>query len=224
MRRDKEKAFELRRRGKTYKAIKEELGISKSTLSDWFRDIPWSRHLKSSNTNRTRTPEHIGLMHKARKDQLDLLYKVAEEEASVSYETFKKEPLFWAGLMIYAGEGEKRSKHNIKVTNSEFYLHSIFIKFSRKYLGVPIEHVRCGLIIYPDLNPSLCKEMWSNALGISRDNFHKTQVIQGKELKKRLQYGVAMSIISSTVLKKKVMKWISLAQNERFQDAIMVQG
>ncbi len=222
MRRDKEKAFELRKQGKSYKAIKEELGISKSTLSDWFRNVPWSRHLKVSNTKRTRTPEHIASMHKARKEQLESLYSQAEGEANVSYETFKKETLFWAGLMIYAGEGEKRSKHNIKVTNSEFYLHSIFIKFACKYLMIEIAQIRCGLILYPDLNASLCKEMWSNALSIPRENFHKTQVIQGKEKIRRLQYGVAMSIISSTVLKKKLMKWISLAQNERFKDAVIV--
>lgn len=224
MRKDKEKAFELRKQGKSYNAIREELGISKSTLSDWFKNIEWSKHSKVSNTKTTRSPEHIERMHKARRDQLSALYREAEDQAENSYQVFKKEPLFWAGLMAYAGEGEKRSKHYIKITNSEFYIHTIFIKFSQVYLEVKKQEIRCGLIVYPDLNASLCKEMWSNMLGLSREQFHKTQVIQGKELKKRLQYGVAMSIISSTVLKKKIMKWISLAQDERFQEAGMVQG
>ncbi len=216
MRRDKEKAFELRKEGKSYKAIKEELGISTSTLSDWFRNVSWSRHLKTSNTARTRNKEHIDLMHNARRDQLETLYKTAEEEAAISYETFKNEPLFWAGLMIYAGEGDKRSKHLVRVTNTEFYLHKIFIDFSMKYLDITREKLRCCVIIYPDLNESLCKEMWSNILQIPREQFHKTQVIQGKEKVKRLQYGIGMSIISSTVLKKKVLRWLFLAQDEKF--------
>lgn len=222
MRRDKDKAFELRKQGKSYKAIKEELGISKSTLSDWFRDIPWSRHLKVSNTGRTRTPEHLALMHKARRDQLSTLYSGAEEEAKVSYETFRKEPLFWAGLMAYAGEGDKRTRHLVRITNSEFYIHTIFIHFVKKYLLVSEEDIKCCLILYPDNNPSLCKEMWSNILKIKRENFHKTQVIQGKEKLKRLQYGIGMSIISSTVLKKKLLVWLSLAQDEQFENAVIV--
>lgn len=222
MRRDKEKAFELRKQGKSYKAIKEELGISKSTLSDWFRDIPWSRHLKVSNTAYTRSADHIALMHKARRNQLDTLYKDAEQEAVVSYETFKKEPLFWAGLMAYAGEGDKRTKHLVRITNTEFYIHTIFIHFAEKYLGVDRENIKCCLILYPDNNMSLCKEMWSNILKIKRENFHKTQIIEGKEKMKRLQYGIGMSIISNTVLKKKLLIWLSLAQDEQFDNAVIV--
>ena len=66
--------------------------------------------------------------------------------------------------------------------------------------------------------------MWSNILKIKRENFYKTQVIVGKEKVRRLQYGVGMSIICSTVLKKKMLVWLSLAQDERFEDAGMVQG
>ena len=222
MRRDKDIAFELRKQGKSYKAIKEELGISKSTLSGWFRDIPWSRHLKVSNTLRTRSTEHINLMHKARKEQLASFYSRAEEEARVSYETFRMEPLFWAGLMAYAGEGDKRTRHLVRITNTEFYIHTIFIRFVKKYLKVLDEDIKCCLILYPDNNQSLCKEMWSNILKIKRENFHKTQVIQGKEKIKRLQYGIGMSIISSTVHKKRILIWLSLAQDEQFDNAGMV--
>lgn len=216
MRRDKEKAFELRRQGKSYKAIKEELGISKSTLSDWFHDVPWSRHLKVSNTNRTWSPEHIAMMQGVRKEKLENMYIKAEEEARLQYYAYKNEPLFWAGLMAYAGEGDKRTRQLVRITNSEFYIHTIFIRFVKKYLYVDDRDIKCALILYPDNNQSLCKEMWSNILKIKRENFHKTQVIQGKEKIRRLQYGIGMSIISSTVLKKKILVWLSLAQDEQF--------
>ncbi len=222
MRRDKEKAFELRKQGKSYKAIKEELGISKSTLSDWFKDIPWSRHLKTSNTVRTQSPEHILMMQEARRKSLDSIYSKAELEAKSEYMDYKKDALFWAGLMAYAGEGDKRTRHLVRITNSEFYIHTIFIRFVKKYLRVEDRDIKCCLLIYPDNNPYLCKEMWSNILKIKRENFHKTQVIQGKEKVKRLQYGIGMSIISSTVLKKKLLVWLSLAQDEQFENAGMV--
>lgn len=39
---DKEKALALRSKGYSYSMIKEEIGISKSTLSGWLRDFPLS--------------------------------------------------------------------------------------------------------------------------------------------------------------------------------------
>lgn len=223
MRKDKEYVFELRKAGKTYRQIQIETGISRGTLSDWFRGIEWSRHIAATNEKRTTSSEQLEKMRIARKKNLDNLYSDAERKAEIEYISFKNEPLFWAGLMAYAGEGDKRTRHIVRITNTEFYIHTIFIKFAVRYLKIEQCAIKCCLILYPDLNESLCKEMWSNLLGINRQNFHKTQIIQGKEKIKRLQYGIGMSIITSTVLKKKVLKWLSLAQNERFNiDATIV--
>ncbi len=37
---DKKKAISLRKKGYSYNKIKEELGVSKSTLSSWLKDYP----------------------------------------------------------------------------------------------------------------------------------------------------------------------------------------
>lgn len=216
MRKDKEQAFELRKNGKTYREIESELGISRSTLSDWLRDVPWSKHLKVVYTKKTWSPEQHKKMHSARMQKLEALYSASEKEAKESYLIYKQDPLFWAGLMVYAGEGDKRSKGLVRISNTEFYLHKIFLMFCYKYLSVSRENIRFCLILYPELNESLCKEIWSNILDIPRGQFHKTQVIAGKEKFKRLQYGVGMSIISNTVLKKKMLTWLSLAEDEKF--------
>jgi len=39
MRTDKELAFSLRKQGKSYKEIHQELGMSISTLSNWFKGV-----------------------------------------------------------------------------------------------------------------------------------------------------------------------------------------
>ena len=144
-------------------------------------------------------------------------YALVEKEAEKEYQLYRKDPLFWAGLMIYAGEGDRQSRHFVRITNTDFSLHKIFLAFSLKYLGISREKLRVCLSISSALNESLCKEVWANLLGISREQFYKTQIIKGKEEVGRLQYGTGMSIISSTVLKKKIMKWISLAQDENFE-------
>ncbi len=219
MRQDKDHIFKLRKEGKSYRQIQKETGVSRATLGAWFKDVEWSRHILVANKekNLEECKERVFRMNESRKIRLKDQYDKAEVEAALDYETYKKEPLFWAGLMAYAGEGDKRTRHLVRITNSEFYIHTIFIEFALKYMGISREIVKIGLLIYPDHNESLCKEMWSNILHVSRENFHKTQVLQGKEKVKRLQYGIGMSIISSTELKRKILVWLSLAQDERFE-------
>lgn len=221
MRQDKAFIFKLRHEGRSYREIQKETGVSRGTLCGWFRNEEWSRHIAVTKTVQTNSSEHIRMMQAVRRKNLDTLYEAVEQEAIAEYVIFKKEPLFWAGLMAYAGEGDKRTRHLVRITNSEFYIHKIFLLFATTYLKVSLSNIRECLIIYPDHNETLCKEMWSNILGIPRSQFHKTQVIQGKEKVRRLQYGIGMSIISSTVLKKKMLAWLSLAQDERF-DAVIV--
>lgn len=216
MRQDKEIAFELRKKGKSYRKIQAELGMSKSTLCDWFRDVEWSRHVKvrNSTTVYTLSKERLEKLNQGRIEKLDLYYQKAEQEADEEFKIFKNEPLFMAGLMAYAGEGDKVNRHSVRISNSEFYIIQYFIAFTIKYLNFKRENMKCGIILYPDHNIDACMKKWSFELGIPESNFHKTQVIQGKEKTKRLQYGIGMVIISNTFLKKKLMKWIELSKLE----------
>lgn len=219
MRQDKDIAFILRKEGKSYRDIQKELGISRSTLCDWFKNEEWSKHIKhkNNNTNISLSKERLDLLHQARNNMLDYKYKNIQIEAEKEFNVFKKDPLFTAGLMIYAGEGDKRSQNNSRVSNSEFYLHKIFIQFAQKYLKIKRENIKISLIIYPDLDENECINMWSDKLNISKLNFYKTHTILGREKIKRLQYGVGTSIISSKVIvKKKILKWLELSSLQDF--------
>lgn len=219
MRRDKQRIFQLRKEGRTYREIQRDTGVSRATLSLWFKDQDWSKHLSLDHArqNLGASKERMERMNLVRKLKLQYQYALVEKEAQEEYELYKKEPLFWAGLMLYAGEGDRKSKELVRISNTDFYIHRIFVNFAQKYLKIPENSFRFGLILYEDNNEAVCKEAWSKELPISGLIFHKTQVIQGREKIKRLQYGVGMSIISSTVAKKKILKWLSLAQIEKFE-------
>jgi len=217
MRQDKDIAFKLRREGKSYRTIKKEIGVSTSTLCDWFKNEDWSRHIKTSNNikNIRLSTDRLRLLHDGRNKMLKNKYEEVAREAEKEFILFKKEPLFTAGLMVYAGEGDKRNQNNSRISNSEFYLHKIFIDFALKYLKIKKENIKISLILYPDLNIEECLNRWSKELDILKSNFYKTQIIQGKEKTKKLQYGVGISIISSTVVvKKKILRWLELCEKE----------
>lgn len=188
------------------------MGVSRSTLSAWFKDQEWSRHATRTNkiADYARSALHMKALNAGRKIKLENLYTKITEEAARDFETFKNEPLFMAGLMIYAGEGDKASSNLVRISNSEFYLHKIFIKFTLKYLGISRSALRCALILYPEHDVEACLKKWSLELDIPESQFHKTQVIVGREAVKRLQFGVGMSILSSTAVKKRIVKWLEL--------------
>jgi len=214
MRHDKEKAFELRRSGNTYREIEKILGISRSTLCDWFKNEKWSSHIKNINTKNhiKASQERIKIMNEKRKILLEKKYKNVEEGAVLEFEVYKNDPLFMAGLMAYAGEGDKRSRGSLRFSNSEFYLHSVFIRFSERFLKIKRENIKVWLLLYPDHNIEESINVWSEKLKIDKLNFNKSQVILGKDRSRKLQYGVGNSIISNTSLKRKMMKWLELCK------------
>lgn len=212
MRHDQPKAFELRKQRKTYREIEQLLNISRSTLCKWFENEEWSSHIKKSNIFKQIkiSTEHLNKMNEARKIMLDKKYKKIEEDAEKEFEIYQNDPLFMAGLMVYAGEGDKTNRYNIKLANSEFYLHLVFIRFCEKFLKIKRTNIKVWLLLYPDHDIEKTIEIWSKKLDINKSNFHKSQVIIGKEKIKKLQYGVGNSIISSVALKKKILKWLEI--------------
>lgn len=224
MRPDKERIFQLRKEGRTYREIQRDTGVSRATLSLWFKDQDWSKHLslEHAKKNLGASKERMERMNLVRKLKLQYQYALVEKEAQEEYELYKNEPLFWAGLMLYAGEGDKKTKHQIRLSNSEAYIHRIFLKFSFKYMGFLEKDFRYSLVIYPDNDAQNTLSWWSKALNVDISQFYKTTTILGKESSKRLQYGTCISIISGTAKKKKLMKWLSLAENEKFENADMV--
>lgn len=214
MRHDQLKIFELRKQGKTYREIEKLLGVSLSTLSDWFKNEEWSQDIKKINREihiKTST-DHLKKMNNDRRIMLEKKYKEVEEEAEKEFKIYKNDPLFMAGLMVYAGEGDKSSRNLTRISNSEFYLHLVFIRFSEKFLNIRRDKIKVWLLLYPDHIIENCIKIWSEKLGINKLNFNKSQVIQGKSKLRKLQYGVGNSIISSTSLKKKMMKWLELCK------------
>lgn len=220
MRHDKQIAIDLRRQGKSYREIEKALKISRGTLSAWFKGQDWANEISKKNSQKQWALGHEKMkrLNMMRRVKFAFNYGLAEEEAVKEFEVYKKEPLFWAGLMIYAGEGDKKSRNITRVSNSESYLHKIWLKFGLKYLKAEGKMIRFNVLIYPDLDKNTTEEYWARETGIPRTQFHKTQTIQGKEAVKKLQNGVGISILSSrVVIKKKLLKWLKLAENYDFK-------
>lgn len=217
MRKDKIKAFQLRKQGKSYNEINEILGISKSTLSAWFKGERWSFVIKNEIIKKTkiRNIDRMKKMNLARKDRLNILYKEARAEAKNEFKLFKKDPLFISGIMLYLGEGDKsRNSGIVRISNVDFPIIKIFFIFLIKFCKIDKDKIKFWLLLYSDNDEKECKVKWNKETGIPLNNFYKTQVIKGRHKTKRLIYGVGNIIISNKRLKEKILEWIRLSEEE----------
>ncbi len=212
MRKDKIEAFKLRKEGKNYREIRAILGVSKGTLSGWFKNFDWAGDISKVNHAFNYSTEKIRKMHEARTKSLKELYDLARLEGEKEFEKYKNEPLFVAGLMVYAGEGDHSVKNNlVRMANSNSGIILVFKSFLEKYYPELYKKIRISILLYPDLDDEFCLQWWSSALKIPMNQFHKPVHIIGRHKTRRLQYGVASLIISSKFFKTKLLKVESLA-------------
>jgi len=211
MRQDKELAFKLRKEGKSYREIQKELGISRSTLCEWFKNEEWSKHVKNKNKNEVIriSTERLNKMNIARGLVFKNKYDAVIQEAKEEYLLYKNNPLFIAGLMLYDGEGDHLSKNAIRFANIDFGLHKVFINFSKEFLKKDKESIKFSVLLYPDLNIDECVDKWCDELGILKQNVYKPQVIVGRLKTRKLHFGVGTSIILNSFLKHKLLFWIN---------------
>lgn len=208
MRADKDKAFALRQQGKSYRDICDKLGMSKSTLSNWFKGVDFSEKIRKSLVEESKrtSSTRIKDLNRTRGETLRASYEVAKQEAQMEMEKYKNDPLFISAVFVYWGEGDKLSRNQVRLTNTDPKMIQIFLEFLLIICKVPIEKIKLALFIYTDLNETVCKNFWSDITGIQK--FHKTQVLPSRHKTKKLPHGVCTVVVSNTYLKKKINLWI----------------
>jgi predicted transcriptional regulator len=211
-----DEAVRLRRRGFTYIEIAHIVGISKSTVSNWFSRETWSTAVARDNKKRAgkENSKRISLLNKARSTQLKKQYASAEQSAVTEFKHYRHSPAFVAGIMAYSLIGDMKQDGNIRITSSRKDAHRIFIRFAQEYLGVSRENIRFWLILYSNHVPQVVSKKWSRSINVPISQFYRYQVIEKQNNTHTLHDGVGNTIIGDAVLKRKLLKWVELASKE----------
>ncbi len=207
-----DQALAFRRRGFTYSEIAKICNVSVSTLNNWLADEPFSKQVAQDNNDKAiaQNTKRLALINKARTTERKGQYAEITRLAEIEYKNYRTSPLFIAGLMLYITEGDVTNDRLIRVTNRRTELHRVFIRFLTTYLGVPKGSIRFWLLLYPDLDEVMCMKHWCKKTGLSAGQFYKNQVIEGRSTKRTLHFGVGNTIVSNTLLKKKLQRWTEL--------------
>ncbi|MDD5463573.1 MAG: helix-turn-helix domain-containing protein [Candidatus Moranbacteria bacterium] len=214
------KAIQLRKKGDSYSLIVEKLGVSKSTLSSWLKEIPY-KPSKEVWERIQSGPLKSGMMkHNKKVADIARIKKAAKKELGIITER----DLWMLGLGLYLGEGTK-SYEIVRIINSDPLIVRMSIQWFKKICKLSNSNITIAIHLYPDNDIQESLTYWSKKVNIPLSQFRKTQVdrrLEKSKMKKRkLPHGTAHVTITSNGnpdfgvnLHRKIMGWVesSLSQ------------
>jgi len=172
----KNMAIDLRRSGKSYSEILNEVPVSKGTLSIWLKGILLSEEHRAAihkrvSDGRLRYRQRLIVSLKAKR-----VFKEGSisREAEVFFKNNISDPFFSAGILLYWAEGS-RSGNYFSFTNSDPDMVALMVRWVRKYMPLEGESMRYRLYMkgmYSDI--SKYEDYWSGVLGIGREDMQKS--------------------------------------------------
>lgn len=177
------KAREMRSRGGSVGLIAKKLGVSKSTVSLWVRDIILSveqmERLKQGSIKGGELGRLKGsLMQKHRR--LDMIEKM-NEFGRKRFKSISDSEFFVAGIALYWGEGSKK-KREFYICNSDPNLVRFMILWLKRFFGVGIDRLKAvvGINEIHRERDEIVKKYWSQITGIPLSQFRRTSFKKSK--------------------------------------------
>lgn len=172
----------LRREGKSIRDISKSLGISKSTVSYWCRDIRLTSAQIKKLAEDQRTTSAGALMRASEKKRLQRIRATAEEKERGSKDIGKisRRDLFMIGLALYWGEGYKKGNDELGFTNSDPGIVRGFIRWLAEIYAIR----KTDLILRLSINQqhrhriSSVRKYWATVTGVPESQFSKASLIK----------------------------------------------
>ena len=206
---EKEKAIKLRYEGYSLNEIRSVLGVAKSSVSIWVRNIELTEQQKQRLREKGFYREAVEKRRISRlageKAKRDLVINAAQK----SIKKISKRELWLIGVMLYWAEGGK-TRRAVRFSNSDPRMIKIMMVFFRRICVVPETKFRGHIHIHPHLDYIGAENYWSLISGIPRDQLYKTYRIPSKSSqgkKDSLPYGTFDVYVLSTELFYKMNGW-----------------
>lgn len=213
-------AEKLREEGYSYKLIEEKLGISRATMSYWFKDKPFTPNEEVISRMRN-GPAKVGIMrHNARIKEIEKQTDLGKKEIG----RLSKRDLLLLGVGLYIGEGAKSSEI-IRVSNSNPRVIKLAVLWLTESCGLSKENLTLRLHLYPDNDQTEAIEYWQGVTGLPEECLRKptidTRTNKQKAKVRKLPYGTAhITVVSNgdpekgRKLFRKINGWMEGALNQ----------
>ena len=148
--------------------IATQLGVSKSSVSLWTRDIEFAPRPRRSGRYgaRSRVPNALQRRKLAEIERLD-----AEGVARIGI--LDEQAFLAAGTALYAGEGTKRDGV-VKFANSDPRMIALFCTWLRHFFNVDETRLRARLYLHEGLDLGAAVSFWAEVTRIPPSQFGKS--------------------------------------------------
>ncbi len=207
------KARKLRSNGLSIKNIEKKLGVSRSSVSLWVRDVRLTKKqikkLYADKKTGSLKGNYIASQNKIKRTKKLVEKSTIEGKKEIGKLSFRDK--FITGVAMYFAEGTK-SSGNVSFSNSDPRSVKFMADWFRTICKVPEEKFRCYLYIHDDLDEKKAKEYWSHLIRVPLEQFRKSYIVKNntKRLRKvRHIYGVLKLTVSDANLSRKIAGWIT---------------
>lgn len=160
---EQQQARVLRTEGMTVPDIAVALGVAKSSVALWVRDVPYQ-----PGPRRLRPPRPPNKLQRAKEAEIDAL--VVEGRSRIGQMT--EGEFLVAGTALYAGEGAKRDGAVI-FANTDARMVALFCAWLRHFFVVDEQRLRVRVYLHIGLDLESAEEYWSAVTGVPRRQFGK---------------------------------------------------
>ncbi len=176
----KPEAIKLRRKGFSIAAVEKTLGIPRSTLSGWFKDIhltPEQKAILDQNWRNGLVKARKGAVKWHNQQKEARLQKAQDDANSIvnKIDTTNKETLELALAVLYLAEGSKKNIETALGSSDSITLR-FFLTALETLFDFNRNSVRCELYLRADQNPEELKKYWAKELSIPLVNFKQISV------------------------------------------------
>ena len=158
---EREEARRLRALGETMPDIAAALGVSRSSVSLWTRDVP-----VELGPRRATRPRRPNALERAKQSEIaDLL-----EAGRARIGELSERELLVAGVALYAGEGSKTG-HAVGFANTDPMMVALFCRWLRRFFDIDERRLRVRIYLHEGLDLEAAMRFWADVTDIPIDQF-----------------------------------------------------
>jgi AraC-like DNA-binding protein len=161
---ERQQARLLRGTGLPLAEIAARLGVSKSSVSLWVRDVEFEP-IPRVTRGRRREPNALQRRRQAEVDRL-----LAEGRARIG--RLSEREFLVAGVALYAGEGSK-GDGTVRFVNSDARMVVFFCTWLRHFYDIEEARLRLTLYLHQGLDLAASMQYWSALTGVPPSQFRK---------------------------------------------------
>jgi AcrR family transcriptional regulator len=185
--------------------IAARLGLPKTTVYYWVRDLPLGRS-RRANPGQRRGNRQMRAKYRQRREEA---YDLGKRE----FRALATDPTFRDFVCLYLAEGYKRQRNSVSLCNSDAAVVKLAAKWMRHFSRNKVTY---QVQYHADQNPSALQRYWGAALGVDPEEIRLQPKSNSSRLSSRTWRcvnGVCSVRAWDTLFRARLQAWMDCLQD-----------